>query len=443
MFTLPRYVVPCAVLAAWLVSGCGPKQPSVPEYILDARRPNNTKSKFLKPPDEHAAPTSADATLLLFIHGIFGDTVDTWKRTNGKSLATIILERPEFADRFDAFAYGFPSSIVKQGSFSTPEAAKTLESDLRFYQLTTKYRQIVIVAHSMGGLVALEALTTYPALRAKVPLVVTYGTPYNGAQITRLGKEILDNQAILDMQVRDGGNSFLQSLSSRWKQVKAGDGPKTKVTCAYEKVPLPLLGLVVQETSGTSLCDGVADPIADDHILMVKPDADNHGSVKVLTNALRDLLDEQVSEWSPLYPLPNRIPPALGNSPIGSALLGKESPVGPSARAEIDQRRKQFKFFPPTVDRFLYFSPRYSAATPRRLELLPGLDAVMSVMAVDDTRQVANVLDDPRTVASSFEWPGNKNGGSVRFVVLLFPLTLNAATQIDRSTDIGGLIKVR
>src|SRR5262245_36198502 len=51
----------------------------VPDWVLDARRPNVTDPQFLKPKDEAQAPTAQN--LLLFIHGIFGDTVTTWSRT--------------------------------------------------------------------------------------------------------------------------------------------------------------------------------------------------------------------------------------------------------------------------------------------------------------------------------------------------------------------------
>jgi hypothetical protein len=39
----------------------------------------------------------------------------------------------------------------------------------------------------MGGLVALEALRQDANLRAHVPMVLTFATPYNGAQVATLG----------------------------------------------------------------------------------------------------------------------------------------------------------------------------------------------------------------------------------------------------------------
>jgi PKD domain-containing protein/alpha/beta hydrolase family protein len=284
VYRLSRIAVATAVLAIPALA-CNWR---VPERILEARKPNVTLPRFLKPNSEDKAPSTADATLLLFIHGVFGDTVSTWSRDNRDSLGTVVLDRPEFAKGFDAFAFGFPSEIVRAGSFRIPEAAKALSSEVTFRAFLTKYKRIVIVAHSMGGLIALEALTTFPPLRQNVPLVVTFATPYDGAQVTRLARNLLKNPAIEDMLPRDG-NSFLTSLSNRWKEAKKSEGFDIKVICAYETVAIPAVGVIVPATSASSLCDGTADPIAEDHLGIIKPDTNEHQSVKVLVNALRSL----------------------------------------------------------------------------------------------------------------------------------------------------------
>jgi pimeloyl-ACP methyl ester carboxylesterase len=263
---------------------------SSPQRVLDARKPNVTPSQFIKPKDDASSPSTPRATLLLFVHGIFGDTVDTWSRSDrNHSLPSLLLARKEFETGYDAFVFGFPSTMLKLGSFQIPQAATAFATEIHFRQFLHKYSRIVIVAHSMGGLVALETLTTNPDIRARVPLVVSFATPYDGSQIATLGDRVLANPALSNMIPREGGNSFLSSLAYRWKRSKNTEGPITRVICAYESVPLPGIGFVVPETSASSLCDDVADPIAEDHIGIVKPDGDEHQSLKVLTNALRAL----------------------------------------------------------------------------------------------------------------------------------------------------------
>jgi len=91
---------------------------TLPQRLLDARKPNTTPSRFLSPVLQKDAPTVPGATLVLFVHGIFGDTINTWKHENGWSLARLTLSHAEFSKGVDAFAFGYPSEMLRQGSFS-------------------------------------------------------------------------------------------------------------------------------------------------------------------------------------------------------------------------------------------------------------------------------------------------------------------------------------
>jgi hypothetical protein len=135
----------------------------------------------------------------------------------------------------------------------------------------------------------MEALTTYPDMRTKVRMLITYATPYNGAQISTITRKVIGNEALADMFPADSTNGFINSLSARWKQYRMTDKTPIIVKCAYETVPFPAIGLIVPKTSGDALCDGPADPIAEDHIGITKPGSANHDSVKVLVNALRSM----------------------------------------------------------------------------------------------------------------------------------------------------------
>lgn len=256
---------------------------SLSDYLLEARKPNVTPSQFL----HKQSQTTPAPTLVLFIHGIFGDTVGTWGNPGKPSLPDYLLKIPEFSQGYDVFAFGYPSEILKQGSFNVPEAAKALKTEWDFNQFSKKYQQVVIVGHSMGGLVALEALSTYSDLRARIPLVVTFATPYDGAQVSTLGDKLISNPALSNMLPREKSNGFITSLGNRWKELKENGKTIATVKCAYETVPIPAIGLIVPPTSGSSLCDGAADAIAENHLGIVKPSTSNHSSVKTLVNALR------------------------------------------------------------------------------------------------------------------------------------------------------------
>ena len=286
--TAPRrlqFLIGVLVIAT-LAASCSKREISkANEELVAARKPNTTPSTFLKqqPGEENTS------TLLLFVHGIFGDTIETWKNSNGKSLSSLILEKQEFSKGYDAFAFGFPSQKLRSGNFSISEAAATLDSDWRYYHLE-KYQRVIVIAHSMGGLVVLEALTTFSKLRKNISAVVTYATPYNGSQISKIVDEVLDEPALRDMIPADSRGGLLPSLTNRWKnQQQSDDTFQIKVFCAYETVAIPGIGLIVPPPSAMALCDGVSQPVAEDHIGIVKPDSQSHDSVKFLVNALREI----------------------------------------------------------------------------------------------------------------------------------------------------------
>lgn len=253
------------------------------QAILDARKPNLIEPQYIKRDDKRQA-----GTLLIFVHGIFGDTMGTWRGSSGLSLPSAVLARPEFSNGIDAYAFGFPSAMLAQGSFTVTQAAAAFKRTWEFEDFG-RYKDVVIVAHSMGGLVSLEALTTYADMRAKVRLLVTYSTPFNGAQISLIAKRVIGNPALTDMFPADSTNGFLNSLIVRWKQYRVTEKSPIFVKCAYETIPFPSVGVIVSKTSGDALCDGPADPIAEDHIGITKPGSPNHESVKFLVNALNSL----------------------------------------------------------------------------------------------------------------------------------------------------------
>lgn len=220
-------------------------------------------------------------TVLVFVHGIFGDTVGTWTNDKGKTFFEYAKDSP-VGPKLDMFAFGFASNFVKPGSANVVEAANSLSAKLQALGVMS-YRNVVLVAHSMGGLVAMRALISNPELRAKVPLVVFYATPQEGADIANIGSLFLSNQALKDMNWADR-NTFLQALLQDWNAMK----PRPKISCGYE--PLKTAGVqIVAWTSSTRICtdDPAAAPIGGtNHITIVKPDRAQHDAIVVLVNAI-------------------------------------------------------------------------------------------------------------------------------------------------------------
>jgi hypothetical protein len=218
---------------------------------------------------------------LIFVHGIFGDTIATWTSANKTSFFSLLEADANVGPKVDIFAFGYTSNMFTSGSLDIQEAANRLHSRLQFHGVF-EYPAIVFVTHSMGGLVVLRELLTNREVLDRVPGVVFYGTPQEGSQITAIAQHVAHNPAIEQMLPADR-NGYLRVLNDEWRSL-----PKRPVVrCAYEKRPTGGF-LIVPWESATRFCDGAPIAIDADHLSLVKPDRAGHDAMVVLVNALNE-----------------------------------------------------------------------------------------------------------------------------------------------------------
>lgn len=216
---------------------------------------------------------------LVFVHGIFGDTVATWTNANTTSFFSLIEANARVGPQVDALAFGYTSNMLAEGSLDIQEAANTLHARLQFHGVFD-YPAIVFVTHSMGGLVVLRELLTHREVLAQVPGVVFYATPQEGSQITAIAQHVANNPAIEQMLPADR-NGYLRVLNDEWRSLPR----RPLVRCAYEKRSTAGVMIVPWE-SATRFCDGAPVAIDADHLSIVKPDRPEHDAMVVLVNAL-------------------------------------------------------------------------------------------------------------------------------------------------------------
>src|SRR5580704_641443 len=150
---------------------------------------------------------------IVFVHGFTGD----WKKTWGRI--------PEFlaADRklqgWDLFGFGYESRrrFDLLGWWSAdaalPEIATELYSTLFTGAVKGKYKAIAWVAHSMGGLVVQQAVTTHADLRTRTTHCILFGTPSAG--LVKADKLAFAKQQIENMKP---DSAFIKSLRARWTE---------------------------------------------------------------------------------------------------------------------------------------------------------------------------------------------------------------------------------
>lgn len=272
--------------AICLLNGCpgeGSKTPTSPttttghENALNATDPRWVSRN----------PSAPERTAVVFVHGIFGDTLGTWTNENGQTFFDLLRTSPELKGPVDIYAFGFTSKMLGEGSLSIREAATKLDSSLTFDHVWD-YPTIVFVAHSMGGLVVIRELQHFRNRLEQTPLVVLYATPAAGSQIATIGDLFLTNPALGPMRPADG-NEFLKALDDDWTDTPR---PQTKIVCAYETKPTDSV-LIVPWSSASRHCDEAAKAIEDSsHLTIVKPDRPTHPSVVVAVNALNKYVFE-------------------------------------------------------------------------------------------------------------------------------------------------------
>jgi pimeloyl-ACP methyl ester carboxylesterase len=227
-------------------------------------------------PRQNPAQFIPRARVIVFVHGLHGNR-DTWRAANGGYWPDLVRSDPHFAySDVEVAEYPSPES---NGKMSSVQLADILWNRLK-QDRVWDHREVVFIAHSLGGILVEEMLLRHPAEAASVKFVVSYGTPHEGSRIARLAS-IYDKDPLLNDLSDAGDNNFLTHLESEWRGHDSVNGIHR--FCAYESEDTVADGImgrylktrarVVSYFSATYGCDVTTPPqeIHADHIHMVKP----------------------------------------------------------------------------------------------------------------------------------------------------------------------------
>ena len=214
--------------------------------------------------------------VIVFVHGLHGNH-ETWRAANGAYWPDLVKTDPRFAySDVEVAEYPSPAS---NGKMSSVQLADMLWNRLRVDRVW-EHREVVFVAHSLGGILVEEMLLRHPAEAGKVRFVVSYGTPHEGSTVARIAS-VYDKDPLLNDLSDASSNTFLTQLESNWRGNDAVNGIHR--FCAYESEDtIADEGLVrylrphtrvVSYFSATYGCDVTTPPqeIHADHLHMVKP----------------------------------------------------------------------------------------------------------------------------------------------------------------------------
>jgi pimeloyl-ACP methyl ester carboxylesterase len=214
--------------------------------------------------------------VIVFVHGIHEDHT-AWRASNGAYWPQLIQTDPHF-QQSDVVVAEYPTPS-RHGQYSTEQLSQILWQGLK-KQKVWDHREVVFVAHSLGGIVTEEMLINHPADAARVRFVVSYATPHQGSFVANLAK-IYDSDPLLTDLRDSNDNSFLMDLEEKWRSTATVS--RIHRYCAYEALDtmagegvghyLRAHTRVVSYYSATYGCDVDTPPkkINADHIEIVHP----------------------------------------------------------------------------------------------------------------------------------------------------------------------------
>ncbi|WP_456665245.1 hypothetical protein [Bradyrhizobium sp. USDA 3240] len=211
--------------------------------------------------------------------------------------------------------------------FSIPQTARLMRLKIESSGLFDRYEQIIIVAHSMGGLLTKSMLLEWQnagdpdGMLARTIAVMFLGVPSQGSQrapnpgiqsyfYKLLGADTIGGVCGRQAQDMFTGhlNTYLGDLEGRWEGLlntrrAASHSTAPLVDCAYETVPEPLLygiteAMIVDKLYAQTQCSSSQIALPTYHTMLPKPENlqdDVHSAF--LTRSLDDLF-RQWSQWS-------------------------------------------------------------------------------------------------------------------------------------------------
>lgn len=241
--------------------------------------------------------------IILFVHGFTGDK-DTWGNPGMDSFPLLLMKNEKIAESFDIALFSYytkllnlfskgnkVSQIVKKlfkkshqklrNNNSIEEIANLLRVEIRFK--LQEYDNIIIVAHSMGGLVAKSCIIKdiQENIPTKIRLFISLAVPHMGVELASYGKLISNNIQIDNLAPL---NSFIHDINDVW--LKTSIRPKTKYFYGVHD------GVVVK-TSAAPIDKEKSDIISVDenHVSICKPDSQENTTLVAVKTLIIEYLN--------------------------------------------------------------------------------------------------------------------------------------------------------
>lgn len=260
---------------------------------------------------------SNDAVLdVVFLHGLDGDPRKSWT-TAGKDgvlwprwLAQDVSGVAVWSVGYEAWSSGW-----RGGAMAMPDRTINVLAALKVKHIGE--RPLIFVTHSMGGLIAKEALlhaaygrTEFASFAEMTKGVVFLGTPHNGSRLTEtveaLGKIYRGTAAIRDLRSND---AHLRHLSTRYRNWILESETGIEHLVFFETKPTKGVQVVEAGSADPGLPRAIPVAVDADHIQICKPSSRDHMVYGRIRNFVADIVGgtaATASDGTPDVPNPFR-----------------------------------------------------------------------------------------------------------------------------------------
>lgn len=207
---------------------------------------------------------------ILFLHGFTGDSEATWSSFSKD------LQGDKFFSLWDIFSVGYPTRRLPDvplwdGDPSIETITQLVATVLNLPPLS-HYDAIVIVAHSMGGLVAQKLCVSEKSLSGRISHLIQYGTPSAGLKKAKYLS--CYKKTIKDMKA---DSPFVLQLREDWARCqKEGQLPQFLAVAGANDDFVPRASSLEPFP-----CDQ-QKVVYGNHVTMIRPDKVGGGAIELL-----------------------------------------------------------------------------------------------------------------------------------------------------------------
>ncbi|MEA3207549.1 MAG: hypothetical protein QOE70_606 [Chthoniobacter sp.] len=158
----------------------------------------------------------------VFVHGLYSDP------SAGSCLITLLQAEPDLTN-WDFHSIGYSPGGLFQGA-SLNGSAALLVTYAEYHLLRAP--KLVLIAHSMGGLIAMRAILTSESLRSRLAALILVAVPTNGLPTT--GFSAMGLLGFFNRDLRDFGTGgrAISEMRLRWSQ-QFGTTPPFRVLSIF------------------------------------------------------------------------------------------------------------------------------------------------------------------------------------------------------------------